>query len=254
MSRSARSPTGSRTTSGTTTARVVGPSCGSSSTPGPSNEEPDQSGVAHFLEHMLFNGTEQFPENELIDVLRGFGAEFGADINAFTQLRRDRLPAHRRHRRRRGRGDRARRADPVAVGRDPRPDRRRAGARRGARRVARFGPELAGPGVRRHRAAVPRRHRLRGARPDRHVGGDRVDDARASPTLLRRSGTDPTTRRSSSSATSTSTTSSRRSSSASSRCRRGGSRRRSRTWHSSPTPNRRSRSTPIPTSRRRSSR
>ena len=61
-----------------------GPSCGSSSTPARSNEEPDQSGVAHFLEHMLFNGTEQFPENELIDVLRGFGAEFGADINAFT--------------------------------------------------------------------------------------------------------------------------------------------------------------------------
>ena len=51
---------------------------------GSANEEPDQSGVAHFLEHMLFNGTEQFPENELIDVLRGFGAEFGADINAFT--------------------------------------------------------------------------------------------------------------------------------------------------------------------------
>ena len=51
---------------------------------GSANEEPDQSGVAHFLEHMLFNGTEQFPENELIDVLRGFGAEFGADINAYT--------------------------------------------------------------------------------------------------------------------------------------------------------------------------
>ena len=51
---------------------------------GSANEEPDQSGVAHFVEHMLFNGTEQFPENELIDVLRGFGAEFGADINAFT--------------------------------------------------------------------------------------------------------------------------------------------------------------------------
>lgn len=41
-------------------------------------------GVAHFLEHMLFNGTEQFPENELIRVLRGFGASFGPDINAYT--------------------------------------------------------------------------------------------------------------------------------------------------------------------------
>jgi zinc protease len=48
------------------------------------NETGDSSGVAHFVEHMLFNGTEQFPENELIDVLRGFGAAFGADINAYT--------------------------------------------------------------------------------------------------------------------------------------------------------------------------
>ena len=46
------------------------------------NEE--QGGGAHFLEHMLFNGTEQFPENELIAVLRSFGAGFGADINAYT--------------------------------------------------------------------------------------------------------------------------------------------------------------------------
>ncbi|MFT5027073.1 MAG: zinc protease, partial [Ilumatobacter sp.] len=44
----------------------------------------DQGGGAHFLEHMLFNGTEQFPENELIAVLRSFGAGFGADINAYT--------------------------------------------------------------------------------------------------------------------------------------------------------------------------
>lgn len=43
-------------------------------------------GVAHFVEHMLFNGTEQFPENELIDVLRSFGAAFGADINAYTSF------------------------------------------------------------------------------------------------------------------------------------------------------------------------
>lgn len=47
-------------------------------------ELPDQSGVAHFLEHMLFNGTEQYPNNDLIDVLRTFGMEFGADVNAYT--------------------------------------------------------------------------------------------------------------------------------------------------------------------------
>lgn len=47
-------------------------------------EDDTQVGGAHFLEHMLFNGTEQFPENELVAVLRSFGAAFGADINAFT--------------------------------------------------------------------------------------------------------------------------------------------------------------------------
>ena len=47
-------------------------------------ENDTQDGGAHFLEHMLFNGTEEFPENELIAVLRSFGAGFGADINAYT--------------------------------------------------------------------------------------------------------------------------------------------------------------------------
>ena len=47
-------------------------------------EDETQDGGAHFLEHMLFNGTEAFPENELIAVLRSFGASFGADINAYT--------------------------------------------------------------------------------------------------------------------------------------------------------------------------
>ena len=47
-------------------------------------EDDTQVGGAHFLEHMLFNGTEKFPENELIAVLRSFGASFGADINAYT--------------------------------------------------------------------------------------------------------------------------------------------------------------------------
>jgi zinc protease len=47
-------------------------------------QNDDQGGGAHFLEHMLFNGTERFPENELIAVLRSFGAGFGADINAYT--------------------------------------------------------------------------------------------------------------------------------------------------------------------------
>lgn len=50
------------------------------------NEIGPNTGVAHFDEHMMFNGTEEYPENELIDVLRGFGAAFGADINAYTSF------------------------------------------------------------------------------------------------------------------------------------------------------------------------
>jgi zinc protease len=51
---------------------------------GSAQEDPDQSGTAHFLEHMLFNGTTKFPANDLIATLRGFGMAFGADVNAYT--------------------------------------------------------------------------------------------------------------------------------------------------------------------------
>ncbi len=44
----------------------------------------DQGGQAHFLEHMLFNGTERYPENDLVAALRSFGSSFGADVNAST--------------------------------------------------------------------------------------------------------------------------------------------------------------------------
>ena len=49
-------------------------------------EDADQSGMAHFLEHMMFNGTDQFPRNELIAALESFGPRFGPDINAFTSF------------------------------------------------------------------------------------------------------------------------------------------------------------------------
>jgi zinc protease len=49
-------------------------------------EDDDQRGVAHYLEHMMFNGTDSFPANELIRVLERFGSEFGPDINAYTNL------------------------------------------------------------------------------------------------------------------------------------------------------------------------
>src|SRR3990170_7972424 len=48
------------------------------------HESDEQAGVAHYLEHMMFNGTESFPANELVQVLQRFGAEFGPDINAYT--------------------------------------------------------------------------------------------------------------------------------------------------------------------------
>ena len=51
---------------------------------GSGQENPDQSGTAHFLEHMMFNGTTKFPANDLIATLRGFGMQFGADVNAYT--------------------------------------------------------------------------------------------------------------------------------------------------------------------------
>ncbi|CAN5468421.1 insulinase family protein [soil metagenome] len=47
-------------------------------------EDDDQSGVAHFLEHMLFNGTEKYAKNDIIELLQQGGVEFGADINAYT--------------------------------------------------------------------------------------------------------------------------------------------------------------------------
>jgi len=51
---------------------------------GSAHEDEDQHGVAHYLEHMMFNGTEEFPANELIRVLERFGSDFGPDVNAYT--------------------------------------------------------------------------------------------------------------------------------------------------------------------------
>ena len=53
---------------------------------GSAQETDEQSGVAHFLEHMMFNGTERFPRNELIAALEAFGPRFGPDINAHTNF------------------------------------------------------------------------------------------------------------------------------------------------------------------------
>ena len=47
-------------------------------------EEDDQRGLAHFLEHMCFNGTEHFEGNNLISYLETIGVKFGANLNAYT--------------------------------------------------------------------------------------------------------------------------------------------------------------------------
>lgn len=49
-------------------------------------EEDSQRGLAHFLEHMCFNGTEKFPGNGVIKYLEGIGVKFGADLNAYTSI------------------------------------------------------------------------------------------------------------------------------------------------------------------------
>ena len=47
-------------------------------------EDPDQRGLAHFDEHMAFNGTKHYPKNDLITFLESIGMRFGADLNAHT--------------------------------------------------------------------------------------------------------------------------------------------------------------------------
>ncbi|MDE6166434.1 MAG: insulinase family protein, partial [Muribaculaceae bacterium] len=47
-------------------------------------EEDNQRGLAHFLEHMCFNGTKNFPGNSLISYLESIGVKFGSHLNAYT--------------------------------------------------------------------------------------------------------------------------------------------------------------------------
>jgi zinc protease len=47
-------------------------------------EDDDQQGLAHFMEHMAFNGTKNFKKNDLVSFLQSIGVEFGADLNAYT--------------------------------------------------------------------------------------------------------------------------------------------------------------------------
>ncbi len=53
---------------------------------GSMQEDEDQKGIAHFVEHMAFNGSENFEKNDLVDFLQSIGVEFGADLNAYTSF------------------------------------------------------------------------------------------------------------------------------------------------------------------------
>ncbi|MBA2613894.1 MAG: insulinase family protein [Bacteroidetes bacterium] len=53
---------------------------------GATMENDDQQGLAHFVEHMAFNGSKNFKKNELVDYLEGIGTKFGADLNAYTSF------------------------------------------------------------------------------------------------------------------------------------------------------------------------
>ena len=49
-------------------------------------EEESQRGLAHFLEHMCFNGTQSFPGNGIIKYLESIGVKFGQELNAYTSI------------------------------------------------------------------------------------------------------------------------------------------------------------------------
>jgi zinc protease len=49
-------------------------------------ENDDEQGLAHFVEHMAFNGTARFPEAELVNYLRSLGMRFGPEVNAYTSF------------------------------------------------------------------------------------------------------------------------------------------------------------------------
>jgi len=49
-------------------------------------ENDEQQGLAHFCEHMAFNGTKNFPKNQLVNYLESLGMKFGPEVNAYTSF------------------------------------------------------------------------------------------------------------------------------------------------------------------------
>jgi zinc protease len=50
-------------------------------------EDDDQQGMAHYLEHMAFNGSRHFPGGEMVEYFQRLGMAFGADTNAHTSFK-----------------------------------------------------------------------------------------------------------------------------------------------------------------------
>ena len=48
------------------------------------DEDEDQRGLAHYNEHMAFNGTKRFPKQDIVNYIQSIGMKFGADLNAYT--------------------------------------------------------------------------------------------------------------------------------------------------------------------------
>ena len=68
---------------------------------GSMQEEDSQQGLAHFLEHIAFNGTKNFPGKGIINFLESIGASFGGNINAYTSFDKTvytlmKIPSHAR--------------------------------------------------------------------------------------------------------------------------------------------------------------
>ena len=49
-------------------------------------EDEDQKGVAHFVEHLCFNGTEHFEKSAIVDYFESIGMQFGPEVNAYTNF------------------------------------------------------------------------------------------------------------------------------------------------------------------------
>lgn len=53
---------------------------------GSANEDDDQKGIAHFIEHMCFNGTKHFEKGRLTNYFESIGMKFGPEVNAYTNM------------------------------------------------------------------------------------------------------------------------------------------------------------------------